>query len=668
MKKFLAFLLAMSMIPLTFISSNAAVWGDADGDGKLTINDVTETLNIVLNGGSYASNVDVSCDGVIDSEDAAIILQKLLNSSYIMPIETMSTTEETTTEETTTEQTTAAPISGVITNAYELTPEKFSKGEEFFKKTGDFLSSNAEKIRLTGTNSLTFTVAKGANVYITARHASNTDSVSRTLSLKTQSGKLVAEKSYQMGADYEEKLYAVKLEGTYVLTSSNHMNISSVRVTFEDIEIPTETTTVHELPDVPTEITTTGNAVNVSNFSELKSAVEKTNVDIYIQNDIDCSAQLKLSNSDAKVNIIGVTQADGTAPSLNFATFRDSVTSSGSGGTGIRVSGSGYSFENIIVENAPDCGMRITGSGSGKCFVKNCIFRYNNNSGISVTSGGANNTFIAVDSYRNGDIVQKCGDDADGFSVKLGAGDNNYYYNCRAWENSDDGWDSYESSPMVGSVYYIECLAWNNGNPNVFTGEYDYKNGYPLDKGLLYVQQILREQPDFETKYNNKEVTSWPRVTITLYGNKTRTYEQLLSTLWGGNPNGFKFGSKATPASSYRYVENCIAFDHVDNAHQTPAKGYDQNSGSASYDIINGLSFDNQQNYWMDKMTALSQTGNALSFNGGQDDTTNDSLELTTPSAAEQEALRAKVHQYRDNLYSKVYNDIIPGIVLCDVF
>jgi hypothetical protein len=484
----------------------------------------------------------------------------------------------------------------------------------------------------------------------------------------SQNGKAVGSRGYEKGVDAAEYLFATDLEGEYTLSADNHINVLSVRIVFGHIETTTETTTTKGVIEVPNEITTNGNAINVSSFSELKSALSKTNVDIYVQNDIDCTEGLKLSNANAGVNIIGVTQADGSSPSLDFTSFRDSVKSSGSSGTGIQISGSGYSFENIIIEKAPDCGIRIKGSGSGKCFFKNCVFRYNNNSGISITSSGANNTLIGVDSYRNGDLVQKLGADADGFSVKLSAGTNNYFYNCRAWDNSDDGWDSYDNgTPYIGDVYYIECVAWNNGNPDVFTGEYDYNNGNVLDKDLLYVEAILDSDADFETKYNNREVTSWPNVTVSLYST-SQTYDTIHSSGWGGNPNGFKFGSADTPSSSYRYVKNCIAFDHFDNIHQSPAKGYDQNSGSAKYDIINGLSFDNAQNYWMDKMTALSQSGQALGFGGTYEDTTNESLTITAPDEAEQERLRAVVHQYRDEIRELVYSDIIPGVRLCNVF
>ena len=680
MKKFIAILLSLTMIPAALTVGGTL--GDGDSDSIITANDAAIAIQATLND-QYIADLDVNADGRLNSEDAAIILQKALDSSYIMPGEegTTESSTEATTEETTEEST------GWIGSDYELTPANFSE-DEYFEEIGTPTSStNSEKIRLYGQNSLKFRVNANANIYITAKHASNnTSAANRDLTLSTANGTYITSHEYKQGGNPTEILYATVGRGAYVITASDHMNIYSVRVVLSEvdpdleisteIETSTETTTSETstkdntpttMIEVPSEITTTGNKVEVSNFAQLNSALTKTNTDIYVTDDISCTAQLALSISNANINIIGVTKPDGTSPVLDFAKFRDSASNSGEGRAGFLVKGSHYSFENLIIQKAPDCGMRIKGTNAGYVFIKDCIFRYNNNSGISVTSGGNNNTFIGVDSYRNGDIVSKCGDDADGFSVKLQAGENNYFYNCRAYDNSDDGWDSYDrGTPYVGNIYYIECLAWNNGNPETFTGEYDYKMGYPLDKDLLYIEAVLADNPGFETEYNNRTVSSWPEATIHLY-NKTRTYAELHSELWGGNPNGFKFGSAETPSSSYRYVENCIAFDHFANIHQSSAKGYDQNNGSESFDIVNGLSFDNVLNYETGKMTALSQKGEAWGFGGSKSDSTKN-LKITTPDKQTQETLRNKVHQYRSEILDSVNANIIPGIKICDVF
>lgn len=470
-------------------------------------------------------------------------------------------------------------------------------------------------------------------------------------------------------ADVAEILQMV-LDGSYVPDGVPEIETTTetgTEFTTAAVETTTEFTTA--VIETTTETTTVdiSDGVVVDNFSDFKTEIAKKNNKVYVKGTIMCTENVKLSLSNANVEIYGLTNADGTAATLDFAPFRDSLKRSGSGGTGLTISGSHYTFRNIIIQNAGDCGIRITGSGSGYSTFENCVFRYNNNSGVSVTNGGSHNTFRFVDSYRNGDIVQKNGADADGFSVKLNAGAENNFYNCRAWENSDDGWDSYDrGTPYIGSVEYVECLAWNNGNPYVFTGEYDYNHGFALDKNLLYVQAVLESDPDFEAKYNAHTVTSWPQVTVRLLGT-SNNYANIHSKYWAGNPNGFKFGSAETPSSSYRYIKNCIAFDHENTPNQVPAKGFDQNNGYAQYDIENALSFNNGQNYWMDRMTAKSAKGVFYSFNSGQEDAPGD-LSLTVPDAAKQAELEKTVYDYRDLIYSYVYNNRIPGEQLCNVF
>ncbi len=670
MKKFLACLITLSMLPLSFVSANAGVSGDVTGDGQITAADAAAALQIVLNNGEYVADADVDGNNVIDSTDVAIILQKALDITYKMPVEsTETTTEETTiTTETTTETTTIAD--DVISSNVEVTPASFPN--DYFKAVGGLHSStNADKIRINKENAITFKVAEGANIYVNAKHASTTDESLRTVLLTDSKGATIASEDYEMvpgSAQADpgvERLYAVNVPaGTYTLLSAgNHLNVYSIRITFDKIETTEATTEATTEYEVPSEITTTGNRVEVTDFASLKSAINEANVDIYVMNDIDCTESLRLSKQNANVNIIGVTQADGSSPSLNYAVYTNSLKSNpGESGTGIRISGSYYSFENLIVENAANCGMRVKGSRAGHVFVKDCVFRYNNNSGVSVTAGGEYTTFIGVDSYRNGDIIQNFGDDADGFSVKVNAGDNHYFYNCRSWDNSDDGWDSfdYQTGGFVGKISYIECLAWHNGKQESFTGEYDYRMGYPLDKDLTYVKAILAADPDFETKYNNKEVTEWPKVTMSLLG-CTRSYDELYSRSWGGNPNGFKFGSIYTPNTSYRYVENCIAFDNT-------SKGYDQNNSKAQFDLVNGISFDNGRNYLMSAMTCNSQTGNALSFGAIEKDTMPANMTTTTPSDAEQEAIRTSVHNYRDTVMEMLRSDKVPGVTLTGLF
>lgn len=464
-------------------------------------------------------------------------------------------------------------------------------------------------------------------------------------------------------------------ETTTETTTATTTETTTVTTTETTTQVTTEGTTEETtIPDgfntVPENFDYT---VNVSNFSELKSALsdcakKSGQKAIYITDDINATEQIKLATSNANISLIGVEKADGSYPAIDFAKFRDSKNSTGENGTGIYVSkGSYYNFKNLIVKNAPDCGMRIKNSNSGNCIVQNCVFKYNNNSGISVTAGGHDNTFIGVDSYRNCDLVQKLGSDADGFSVKLNAGKNNKFFACRAWENGDDGWDSYNySGDSPYHLDYIECLCYHNGDYDIYNGKWDYENNLPLDKDLLYVQAMIKADPDFEAKYNNRQldVNNWPNITLTKFGKSIKgsdiSYEN-----WDGNPNGFKFGSKYTTSASTRTVKNCIAFNNGQ-------KGFDENNSKATIDMENTIAFDNgfkgkkgqsgNSNYRMELMN-IQQFENCFGFNGAIDDFLPEGKTVITPDASTQDAVRNATTALSDSLQQSIRENKIPGIV-----
>jgi hypothetical protein len=694
MKKKLVSIAMAAAVVFAANSVFANILGDVDGDSKITANDASVALDYSLNddkipGDDVRNAADVDGDGKIMANDASLILQKSLNEDYVFPKDEGNGDDGSVLEGDISVGLVKGNNDNVILGLYasEDMPAKVETAGEDEGKTyvqgttnptigGDGIPTGGAYLRYTAPASGVLTLRiKTTNNKVTkfvfadgtqaADDISNYSgaSVFDTVSINMNEGQSV----YVYATGSKTSLFAISF------ATGEHIETTTREITTK--ETTTETTTARK---ETTEVTTkavngdkdTSDGIVVSNFSQLKDAISNGEKVIYIQGTIDCTERLYLSESNANVTFYGLTNADDTAAVLDFASFRSTQRTNGESSTGIVIKGSHYDFRNLIVQNAPDCGVRIKGSGAGYCTFENCVFRYNQNSGVSVTAGGCYNTFRSCDSYRNGDIVWKCGDDADGFSVKLGAGDGNNFYNCRVWDNSDDGWDSYDSSANDLTPYcsYIECLAWNNGNPNVFTGEYDYENNRPLDKNLLYVQAILEKYPDFEEQYNAHTVTEWPQVTISLLG-KTRTYAQLHSSLWGGNPNGFKFGSANTSSKCYRYVKNCIAFDHVENIHQSPAKGYDQNSGAAQYDLVNALSFNNGQNYWMDKMTLLSVQGTVWGFGTlTTEDAPSTGLDIVTPSEEKQEEIKAIVYAYRDGIYSLLDNDKIPGERLCNVF
>lgn len=220
---------------------------------------------------------------------------------------------------------------------------------------------------------------------------------------------------------------------------------------------------------------------------------------------ISCTAQLALKASNANVSIIGVKNSDGTYPVLDFSAFRSAYIGKATTDSevGIRISGSNYTIKNLIIQKAPDNGIQIKGSSAGNNTIENCIVRYNNDAGVQITGGAYSNTMRFVYSYRNCDVYT-LGGNADGFAPKLGAGKGNVFYGCYSWENSDDGWDSYDKDSLTYNLTYTNCACWNNGDPTIFTGEYDYNNGNALDTDLLLVELISKKDSSFASNYKKE--------------------------------------------------------------------------------------------------------------------------------------------------------------------
>ena len=146
---------------------------------------------------------------------------------------------------------------------------------------------------------------------------------------------------------------------------------------------------------------------------------------------------------------------------------------------GVRLTSSYWHFKNIDICNASDNGLLIernkpTGGSASDIInrtqdghdniIELCNFYKNGDTGLQMKNLAANNKVINCDSYLNCDEDEG---DADGFAPKLSVGDNNYFYGCRAWANSDDGWDVfYKQEGGFGdnmSIIIENCIAYKNG-------------------------------------------------------------------------------------------------------------------------------------------------------------------------------------------------------------
>ncbi len=200
---------------------------------------------------------------------------------------------------------------------------------------------------------------------------------------------------------------------------------------------------------------------------------------------------------------------------------------------GMQLNGNYWTIRGIDFFKAGDNGMHIEGAFN---IIDFCSFYENADTGLQLANGANNNQIINCDSYFNKDATDG---NADGFAAKLDVGTGNSFKGCRAWQNSDDGWDGLldEANPVKPTTTYDSCWC--------------FMNGY-LKSGAASV----------------------------------------------GNGNGFKMGGGGT--SSARLEHNAIltrclaAFNRV--------KGFDQNNNAGSMTLYNCVGYRNAPNYGMNNL------------------------------------------------------------------
>ena len=221
------------------------------------------------------------------------------------------------------------------------------------------------------------------------------------------------------------------------------------------------------------------------------------------------------------------------------------------GDRGILLTGDYHILFGLHITHAADNGIKLEGSHNR---IERCQFSYNLDTGLQLGFGHnfsdtgfgskndgsycAYNDIIDCDSYYNCDCDANYGSDADGFACKMHNGMGNRFIRCRAWRNSDDAWDLYETDY---SVILAECWAWESGKA----------------EDHLWVKEYLTTSASFS-----------------------------------GNGNGIKLGGNGSGGSSrgVHYAYNCIAFGCNKSG---SVKGFDCNSHKDGHVLIGCLGFDN---------------------------------------------------------------------------
>ena len=239
-------------------------------------------------------------------------------------------------------------------------------------------------------------------------------------------------------------------------------------------------------------------------------------------------------------------------------------------------------WKGLELKNAWNHGFRIEYASHNT--YENCVSHHNSGAGFFIGFSNekmdrddinpdgescAYNVYINCDAYMNfdyhtykgGGTEHTPGTNADGFAAKCKPGKGNKYYNCRAWSNSDDGWDLYEAT---GGVEMINCWCWRT---SIWT---DYEE--------MYKERIRWEKEDGIYKGNFAD--------------------ELTEDIFKGNGNGFKMGGACYFSNGANWendnhlsrgihvLRHCISFNNL-------RWGFDQNNHVDGAYVENCIAFNN---------------------------------------------------------------------------
>ncbi len=268
----------------------------------------------------------------------------------------------------------------------------------------------------------------------------------------------------------------------------------------------------------------------------------------------DGKLTVRMNKIGTETQPIVIRCADGEKPVFDFEQqlLDCNKQTSNVGDRGILLTGNYHIIFGIHIMHAADNAIKLEGNHNR---IERCEFSYNLDTGLQLGFGHkfsdtfpgiskndgsycAYNDIVDCDSHHNCDCDANYGSDADGFACKMHNGKGNRFIRCRAWRNSDDAWDLYETDY---DVVLAECWAWESGNAE------DHQ----------WVKQYLNTSASFS-----------------------------------GNGNGIKLGGNGTGGSSegVHYAFNCIAFG-CDKSGST--KGFDCNSHKGGHVLVGCLGFDN---------------------------------------------------------------------------
>lgn len=163
---------------------------------------------------------------------------------------------------------------------------------------------------------------------------------------------------------------------------------------------------------------------------------------------------------------------------------------------GFAVTGDYWHLVGLEVSGAAGFGISVTGHRN---VIERCRARDNQNTGINLGAPASHTLVVDCESFRNVDFPTR-GQNADGFGAKFDVGPGNVFRGCRAWENSDDGFDLWKAPHPVrieNSVAYRNGLdLWGiegfTGNGNGFKVGGDFVAAAHVIVGCVATDQPKR--------------------------------------------------------------------------------------------------------------------------------------------------------------------------------
>jgi hypothetical protein len=225
------------------------------------------------------------------------------------------------------------------------------------------------------------------------------------------------------------------------------------------------------------------------------------------------------------------------------------IDNTGIGGSidGISISGHWYHLKGLEQKYATHNGINISGNSN---IVENSTVHDNGNTGLHITGGSTGSTYPAYnlilncDAFLNYDPPE--GDDADGFSAKWNLGVGNVFSGCRAWLNSDDGWDLWMgNAPVTITNCWTFWSGSNYWNSASFKGN---ANGFKLGgSNVAAAHRLVRSAAFRNLKHGIDQNNNTAGLTV----------DQNTSWANGGKNFYLDHGANTTP----HVVRNNLSFD-----------------------------------------------------------------------------------------------------------